>query len=99
MPLTTQLLANYPNPFNPEIWIPCQLSRDTEVTLVIYDVQGKPVRQLQLGTVTADRYVTADKSVYWDGKSETSEAVAGGTHFYQLRAGGHAETRKMVILK
>ena len=98
-PLTTQLLANYPNPFNPETWIPFQLSRDTEVTLVIYDVQGKPVRQLQLGTVTADRYVTADKAVYWDGKSETGEAVAGGTHFYQLRAGDYTETRKMVILK
>jgi len=99
LPITTQLLANYPNPFNPETWIPFELSQDAAVTVTIYDVQGKRVRQLQLGQVTAGRYVTADQSVYWDGKSETGEVVSSGTYFYQLRAGDYTETRKMVILK
>jgi len=99
LPTTTQLLANYPNPFNPETWIPFQLSQDAAVTVTIYDVQGKRVRQLQLGLVTAGRYVTADLAAYWDGKTETGQVVASGTYFYQLRAGDYTETRKMVILK
>jgi len=98
-PTSTQLLANYSNPFNPETWIPFELVDDAAVTVTIYDVQGKRVRQLQLGQVTAGRYVTADQSVYWDGKSETGEVVSSGTYFYQLRAGDYTETRKMVILK
>ena len=99
LPTTTQLLANYPNPFNPETWIPFELAEDAAVTVIIYDVQGKRVRQLQLGLVTAGRYVTADQAAYWDGKSETGEVVASGTYFYQLQAGDYTETRKMVILK
>jgi len=99
LPTTTQLLANYPNPFNPETWIPFELSQDAAVTVTIYDMQGKRVRQLQLGLVTAGRYVTADQAAYWDGKSDTGEVVSSRTYFYQLRAGDYTETRKMVILK
>ena len=99
LPTQTRLLANYSNPFNPEAWIPFQLSQDAEVRLTIYDVQGKRVRQLQLGRVTAGRYVAVDQAAYWDGETETGEAVASGTYFYQLQAGDYTETRKMVILK
>ncbi|MDP7279888.1 MAG: T9SS type A sorting domain-containing protein [Candidatus Poribacteria bacterium] len=93
------MLANYPNPFNPETWIPFELSQDAAVTITIYDVQGKQIRQLPLGQVAAERYVTADQAAYWDGKGQTGEAIASGTYFYQLRAGDYTETRKMVILK
>jgi len=99
LPRETQLLANYPNPFNPETWIPFELADDAEVTVTIYDVQGKRIRQLQLGQVTAGRYVTADQAAYWNGKTETGEVVSSGTYFYQLQAGVYIETRKMVILK
>jgi flagellar hook assembly protein FlgD len=99
LPTTTQLLANYPNPFNPETWIPFQLSQDAVVTVTIYDVQGQRIRQLQLGQVTAGRYVTADQAAYWDGKIEMGQAIASGTSFYQLQAGDYTETRKIVILK
>ena len=64
LPTQTQLLANYPNPFNPETWIPFELGQDAEVTLIIYDVQGQRVRQLRLGIVIAGRYVTTDQAVY-----------------------------------
>ena len=99
LPSQTQLLANYPNPFNPETWIPFQLSQDTEVIVTIYDVLGELVRQLELGMVRAGRYVTAGQAAYWDGKTEVGEAVSSGTYFYQLKAGDYTETRKMVILK
>ena len=64
-----------------------------------YDVQGKRVWQLQLGIVTAGRYVAADQAAYWNGKTDTGEAVASGTYFYQLQTGDYTETRKLVILK
>jgi flagellar hook assembly protein FlgD len=73
------LLANYPNPFNPETWIPFELSQDTKVIVTIYDVRDQRIRQLQLGMVTAGRYVATDQAVYWDGKTETDETVASGT--------------------
>ena len=99
LPTTTQLLANYPNLCNPETWIPFELSQDAALTITIYDVQGKQIQQLQLGQVTAERYIAADQAAYWNGKSETGEAVTSGTYFYQLRTGDYTETRKMVILK
>ena len=99
LPTTTQLLANYPNPFNPETWIPFELSQDAAVTVTIYDVQGQRIRQLQLGLVTAGRYVAVDRVAYWDGRSETGESVSSGTYFYQIQAGDYSQTRKMVILK
>ena len=69
------------------------------MTVTIYDVQGQRIRQLQLGLVTAGRYVTADQAAYWDGKSETGEVVSSAPHSYQLLAGDYSQTRKMVILK
>ena len=99
LPTQTQLLANYPNPFNPETWIPFELSQDSQVAISIYDVQGQLIRQLELGMVTAGRYISADQAAYWDGKTQAGEAVASGTYFYQLQAGDYLETKKMVILK
>ena len=75
------------------------MADDEEVTVTIYDVQGKRIRQLQLGQVTAGRYVTADQAAYWNGKTETGEVVSSGTYFYQLKAEDYADSRKMVILK
>ena len=69
------------------------------MTVGIYDLRGKRIRQLQLGLVTTGRYVTADQAAYWDGKTETGQVVSSGTYFYQLQAGDYTETRKMVILK
>ena len=96
---STQLLANYPNPFNPETWIPFELAHDAEVTITIYDMVGRQIRQLDLGHTLADRYRTANRAAYWDGKTELGETVASGTYFYQIRAGEYTQTRKMVILK
>ena len=99
LPTQTQLLANYPNPFNPETWIPFKLAQDSTVTAKIYDVTGKKIRMIELGHVPAGNYVESSKAIYWDGRTEDGEQVSSGTYFYQIEADGYTETRKMVILK
>ena len=75
LPTETQLLPNYPNPFNPETWIPFELHQDTNVSLVIYDVTGHQIRKIDLGHTLTGRYVTRDRSIYWDGRGSTPYAL------------------------
>ena len=108
-PKETALLPNYPNPFNPETWIPYRLAHDADVTLTVYDTKGVPVRQLDLGHQPAGYYTNRAKAAYWDGRNDSGEQVASGVYFYQLRAGrsglsvphrrDYTAVRRMVILK
>ena len=98
-PKETALLPNYPNPFNPETWIPYQLATPAEVTLTIYDIQGRIVRDLDLGHQRPGMYHTRSRAAYWDGRNAVGEPVASGVYFYTLTAGEFTATRKMFILK
>ena len=99
IPKETALLANYPNPFNPETWIPYQLAKPVDVTLHIYSVNGVLVRALALGYQPAGMYQHRSRAAYWDGKNAFGERVASGVYFYTLTAGDFTATRKMLILK
>ncbi|MBI1927480.1 T9SS type A sorting domain-containing protein [Candidatus Poribacteria bacterium] len=98
-PTVSKLLPNFPNPFNPETWIPYQLSEENPVTITIYNVEGKKVRTLSLGFKLSGYYLTRDKAAYWDGRNTSGEPVASGVYFYTLKAGKFTDTRKMLILK
>ena len=98
-PKETTLLPNYPNPFNPETWIPYRLSREAEVAITIYDTKGTLVRRLTLGNQAAGYYAVRGRAAYWDGRNESGEAVASGIYIYQFRAGDYAASRRMVIVK
>ena len=98
-PKETMLLPNYPNPFNPETWIPYRLAREAEVTITIYDTKGTLVRHLALGNQAAGYYAVRGKAAYWDGRNEDGEVVASGIYVYQFRAGNYAASRRMVIMK
>ena len=98
-PTETQLLANYPNPFNPETWIPYQLAAPTDVTVTIYAVDGRVVRTLALGHQPIGIYQDKSRAAYWDGKNALGEPVASGVYFYTLTAGEFTATRKMLIRK
>ena len=98
-PRETELLANYPNPFNPETWIPYRLAEDAFVTLTIYDESGRVIRTLNVGHQIAAIYEGRSRAVYWDGRNNLGEQVASGVYFYTLSAGNYSATRKMVILK
>ncbi len=99
IPKETSLLPNYPNPFNPETWIPYQLAQNAEVTLTIYAADGRVVRTLGLGQQPAGMYRSKSRAAYWDGENEVGEPVASGIYFYTLTAGDFTATRKMLIQK
>ena len=98
-PTETELLANYPNPFNPETWIPYRLAEDAFVTLTIYDLSGQPVRTLDVGHRIASAYENRSKAIYWDGRNDVGERVASGVYFYNLSTGNYSATRKMLVVK
>ncbi len=98
-PEETALLHNYPNPFNPETWIPYQLAVPAAVTVRIYATNGTLVRTLDLGHQPAGRYNEQSRAAYWEGKNEVGEPVASGVYFYTLTAGDFTATRKMLIRK
>ena len=105
IPEETALLANYPNPFNPETWIPYQLAESAEVTLTIYDMNGRLVWRLMLGHQMAGMYQSRSRAAYWDGRNQLGEPLASGLYFYTLtvrsetRADDFTATRRMLILK
>ena len=95
----TALLANFPNPFNPETWIPFDLSEDAETTVRIYDTAGRQVRRLDLGWLPAGAYRRRTTAAYWDGRNDIGERASSGVYIYELRAGAHREIRRMTVRK
>ena len=99
IPKETSLLPNYPNPFNPETWIPYKLATLADVNISIYAADGKLIRQLDLGHQPIGIYQGKSRAAYWDGKNSVGESVASGVYFYTLKAGNFSATRKMLIRK
>ena len=98
-PHRTGVLPNYPNPFNPETWIPFQLHKGAYVRITIYDVLGREVRRFDLGYLSAGYYTTRERAVYWEGHNDMNERVASGTYYYNLEAGDFVDTHRMVVVK
>ncbi len=99
IPKKTILLPNYPNPFNPETWIPYQLAEAADIKIQIYASDGQLIRTLDMGHQPAGLYQQRNRATYWNGKNEVGEPVASGVYFYKLSAGQFTATRRMVILK
>ena len=98
-PIQTRLLENYPNPFNPETWIPYQLESPSDVTISIYDTNGHRIRTIELGYQRAGTYYSKDRAAYWDGRNDSGEPVASGLYFGTLSTGDFTATRKMLLRK
>ncbi len=99
IPAQSELLANYPNPFNPETWIPYRLAEDASVSVTIYGASGSLVRTIDVGFTPAAVYEGRSDAIYWDGRNNFGEQVSSGIYFYHLNAGDFSATRKMVIVK
>ena len=98
-PSRTETFSNYPNPFNPETWIPFQLDTAEYVRITVYDVLGHAIRTFDLGYLSPGYYITRERAVYWDGRNDMNERVASGTYFYRLEAGDFIGIHRMVVLK
>ena len=98
-PKEMALLPNYPNPFNPETWIPYRLATPADVSISIYSAEGKLVRTLALGYQPVGIYESRSRAAAWDGRNALGEPVASGIYFYTLTAGDFTATRKMLIAK
>jgi hypothetical protein len=98
-PAVTRALPNYPNPFNPETWIPFELKEASDVRIQLYDMGGNVVRRLDLGYREEGYYMTRSDAAYWDGRNESGERVASGVYFYELRAGDFRALRRLVVSK
>jgi hypothetical protein len=98
-PTATRALPNYPNPFNPETWIPFELSEASEVAIRVYDSRGMLVRRIDVGYREEGYYTRRADAAYWDGRNEFGERVASGVYIYEVRAGSYRGMRRMVILK
>ena len=98
-PGVTKVFHNYPNPFNPETWIPFQLDKDVDVSVSIFDMRGHLVKSIELGHVPAGYYLNKSNAARWDGRNDFGEKVSSGIYFYQFKAGKVVKMSKMVVLK
>lgn len=99
IPVSTNLLQNFPNPFNPDTWIPYQLSEDSYVTITIYNINGQIVKTMDLGFKDAGFYQSKDLAVHWDGTTNSGDHISSGIYFYNLRAGDFTATKKLIMAK
>jgi len=99
LPTQFALFQNFPNPFNPETWIPYQLAEATAVEIRLYEPQGRAVRELFLGNKETGYYKTRETAAYWDGRDGLGQPVVSGIYFYQIKAGDFMQTRKLVIVR
>ena len=94
-----RLYLAYPNPFNPEVWIPYELSNGGDVTIEIYNVLGQLIRSFDLGYKASGKYLGTNKAAYWDGRNSNGEHVSSGVYFYRLKAGSFVASGKLIALK
>jgi hypothetical protein len=99
VPVSPELLPNYPSPFNPETWFPYRLSESSEVAITIYDTLGRVVRRLDLGSQPAGLYKSRSRAAYWNGRNAVGEAVSSGTYVVELRAGSYRAIRRLLIAR
>ena len=99
LPLQTALLANYPNPFNSNTYMPFRLHQPASVRLSIYDVRGALVRNIDVGQRAAGQYLAGAGAIRWDGRDHRGRRVASGVYLYRLQAGPFSQVRKMLLVK
>jgi hypothetical protein len=93
-PVTTRLLAPFPNPFRSATTLAFELERSGRVTIEVFDVSGRKVRTLQDGMLDADRY-----SVAWDGVNDAGRRVAPGVYFARMSTAEQILTTRMSVLR
>ncbi|MFA6472205.1 MAG: T9SS type A sorting domain-containing protein [Candidatus Latescibacterota bacterium] len=92
-PVPFSLGQNFPNPFNPSTVIDFAIPISGETKLTIYNILGQSIRTLVNGYFSQGAH-----TVVWDGRDDSGKGVGAGVYLYRLKSGGHAETKKMLLL-
>ena len=93
-PVQTQLMGNYPNPFNPSTTIEFSLAKANDAEIVIYNIKGQAVRHFDIKGAKA-----GINSIIWDGCDDNGNLQASGTYLFRLRSGRYSSTKKMIMMK
>ncbi len=94
VPLTTQLFAAYPNPFNPTTMLKYQLAIDSHMTLAVYDILGRQIKML------ADQHQAAGEyTIQWDGSTDSGVTAASGTYLVRMHTARYHQSQKIQLLK
>jgi hypothetical protein len=94
IPLKTELLAPYPNPFNPQVTIAYTLKEQAEVRIAVFDIRGRRVREINPGLKQAGVH-----REIWQGKDDRGRKQASGVYFIRLHAGQYEQTHRVMLLK
>ena len=94
VPERFELSQNYPNPFNPTTKFKFSVPKESDVTIVVYDIMGRVVKVLAKDKFNAGKY-----EVDWNGTNSVNSQVASGVYFYKIVAGGYTDVKKMIMLK
>jgi glucose/arabinose dehydrogenase len=94
IPGSFRLDQNYPNPFNPVTTIRFEVSRASEIKILVYDILGKAIRTLVDGKLEPGKYSEA-----WNGRDDNDQPVASGVYFVRMQAGGFFTARKIALVK
>lgn len=94
IPLVTELKSVYPNPFNPVVFIPFSLAKDSNVSFKIYNARGQIVKHFELGSKAAGNY-----RITWDGTDYNGAALSNGVYQIVMTAGSQVYQTKTTLLK
>ncbi|MCL2062809.1 MAG: S8 family serine peptidase [Candidatus Cloacimonetes bacterium] len=94
LPLTTELLGNFPNPFNPETRIRFTLSIDSIVVIEIFNIKGQRIK-----TLVQEHFDKGSHQIVWDGKDDNGRDLGSGLYFYRMVAEDYSDTKRMILLK
>ncbi|MEA2095611.1 MAG: FlgD immunoglobulin-like domain containing protein [Candidatus Cloacimonadota bacterium] len=95
IPIISQLIGNYPNPFNPTTTISFSVTQNSNfVNLEVFNIKGQKVKQLVNEQLSAGEH-----QVIWNGKDDNGKTVTSGIYFYKMKSGSYTSTKKMILMK
>ena len=88
------LKQNFPNPFNGQTNIEFTIQNPNNISIEIFDVNGRIIRTL------FDGYHNSGTSILkWDGKNKLNEIVSTGIYFYNIKTENYIKTKKLIFSK
>ncbi|MCB5231360.1 MAG: FG-GAP-like repeat-containing protein, partial [Candidatus Cloacimonas sp.] len=93
-PFITELIGNYPNPFNPSTTVQFSLKNEEKVEVAVYNIAGQKIR-----TILNDTLESGKHTISWNGKTDNNKEVGSGIYFYKLTTQEKTQTKKMLLLK